>query len=65
MSNEQPVEEPETRRRQRNGWIKVGKTVGSNVAEGRPVGVIEENGEQVGFHVSFFSNFFFENLKKI
>ena len=51
MSNVQPVEEPENRRRQRNGWIKVGKTVGSNVAEGRPVGVIEENGEQVGFEV--------------
>ena len=32
------------RRRQRNGWVKVGKPVGSNVAEGRPVGVIEENG---------------------
>ena len=58
VSNVQPVEEPENRRRQRNGWIKVGKTVGSNVAQGRPVGVIEENGEQVGFYVRYFSNTF-------
>ena len=39
--------ESPNRRRQRNGWIKVAEPVGSNVAEGRPVGVIEENGEQV------------------
>ena len=64
VSNVQPVEEPENRRRQRNGWIKVGKTVGSNVAEGRPVGVIEENGEQVSFHVFNFFKYFLKIKKK-